>query len=54
MTVKFSCHGQMLRFPVGLIPEAMGQETRNESFWVWNRNIGTYMHVHVYVEYVHF
>ncbi|XP_019849747.1 PREDICTED: uncharacterized protein LOC109580711 [Amphimedon queenslandica] len=39
MTLKFSCHGQMLRFPVGLIPEALDQETRNESFWMKKSHI---------------
>lgn len=34
MTLKFSCHGQMHRFPVGLTPESMGIEHGNETFWM--------------------
>ena len=34
MMLRFSCHGQMHRFPVGLKPEFIDSEHKNEAFWV--------------------
>ncbi len=34
MILKFSCHGQMHRFPVGLIYDSIDSDQTNESFWV--------------------